>query len=65
MTEINERLETVDEVAARLNVHRSTIYRWIDERGLPVQRVGRVVRFKPDEVNAWWAREAVASGVAP
>jgi excisionase family DNA binding protein len=30
----------IDEVAARLDVHRMTVYRWARERRLPVHQLG-------------------------
>jgi excisionase family DNA binding protein len=49
MTE--EPWATVDNVAAHLKVTRDTIYRWIDRRGFPVHRVGRILRFRISEVD--------------
>lgn len=42
-----------DEVAIHLGVVKDTIYRWIDTRGLPAHRVGRLWKFKLSEVDGW------------
>ena len=48
-----ERWVSVDDVAAHLGVAKDSIYRWIEERGLPAHRVGRLFRFKLSEVDEW------------
>jgi excisionase family DNA binding protein len=49
----NERWHSVDEAAAHLGVARDTVYRWIEQKGLPAHRVGRLWKFKLVEVDAW------------
>jgi excisionase family DNA binding protein len=49
----SERWLSVDEIMAHLGVARDTIYRWIDGKGLPAHRVGRLWKFKVSEVDAW------------
>ena len=45
---------TVDELAALLKVPVATIYRWRSQRdGPPGLRIGRYVRFRRAEVDAW------------
>jgi len=48
-----ERWVGVDDVAAHLGVAKDSVYRWIDERGLPAHRVGRLFRFKLSEIDDW------------
>ncbi len=48
-----ERWVDVSDVAAHLGVAKESIYRWIDNRGLPAHRVGRLFRFKLSEVDGW------------
>ena len=40
-------------VAAHLGVAKDSIYRWIEERGLPAQRAEELFRFKLSEVDNW------------
>lgn len=49
----DERWVGVDEVAAHLGVARDSVYRWAESKGLPAHRVGRLLRFRLSEVNAW------------
>jgi len=51
----------VEDVAIHFDVTKDSIYRWIDERGLPAHRVGRLFRFKLSEIDSW-IRSAGASG---
>jgi excisionase family DNA binding protein len=48
-----EKWVTVDRVAAHLDVTRDSIYRWIERKGFPAHRVGRLLRFKLSEVDRW------------
>jgi excisionase family DNA binding protein len=50
----------VDDVARHLGVARDTIYRWIETRGLPAHRVGRLWKFKIDEIDEWVRRGEAA-----
>ena len=43
----------IAEVAAHLQVARDTVYRWVDTKGLPAHRVGRLLRFRLSEVDEW------------
>lgn len=47
------RWVSVDEVAKHLGVARDTVYRWIEKRGLPAHRVGRLWKFQLAEVDDW------------
>jgi excisionase family DNA binding protein len=48
-----ERWVSVEEVAAHLAVNKDSIYRWIEKKGFPSHRVGRLLRFKLSEVDTW------------
>ncbi|MCZ2075922.1 MAG: helix-turn-helix domain-containing protein [Bryobacterales bacterium] len=48
-----ERWYSVQEIAAHLGVAVDTVYRWIDHRGLPAHRIGRIWKCKLAEVDAW------------
>ena len=51
----NENLITVEEMAAKLNVPASWIYQRtrLGQQAIPHVRVGKYVRFNPDEVMAF------------
>ncbi len=48
-----ERWVSVEDVAVHLGVAKDSVYRWIEERGLPAHRVGRLLRFKLSEIDEW------------
>ena len=43
----------VDEISVHLGVSRDTIYKWIDRKGMPAHRVGRLWKFKKAEIDDW------------
>ncbi|MCB9609904.1 MAG: helix-turn-helix domain-containing protein [Polyangiaceae bacterium] len=44
---------SVDDVAKHLSVAKDSIYRWIEHKGLPAHKVGRLWKFKLSEVDDW------------
>lgn len=44
---------SVDEIAGYLGVVNASVYRWIERRGLPAHRVGKLWKFKKYEVDEW------------
>ena len=48
----NELL-TVDEVAAFLRVKPATVYEWAKDGKIPASKIGRLWRFRRDDVEAW------------
>ena len=44
---------SIAEVAAHLRVTKASIYRWVDAKGFPARRVGRLLRFRLSEVDEW------------
>ncbi len=44
---------SVDDAAKHLSVARDSVYRWIEHRGLPAHKVGRLWKFKLSEVDEW------------
>jgi excisionase family DNA binding protein len=48
-----ERWVGVEDVASHIGVNKDSVYRWIEKKGLPAHRVGRLFRFKLSEVDDW------------
>jgi len=34
-------------------ISKDTVYKWIDKHGMPAHRMGRLWKFKKDQVDAW------------
>lgn len=49
----SEKWVDVAEVAAHLRDTKDSIYSWVDSKGFPVHRAGRLLRFKLSEVDDW------------
>ncbi len=50
---IAERWVSVDDVAAHLGVAKDSVYRWIDGKGLPAHKLGKLWKFKLSEIDTW------------
>jgi excisionase family DNA binding protein len=50
---MNTRWVSVDEVAQHLGIARDTVYRWIEKKGLPAHRVGKLWKFQLSEIDEW------------
>ena len=50
---MDDRWLSVEEIADYLGISRDTVYTWLNTRGLPGHRIGRLWKFKRDEVDAW------------
>ena len=44
---------SVDEIAAYLGIKRDTVYKWIAEKQMPAHRMGRLWKFKIEQVDKW------------
>jgi excisionase family DNA binding protein len=50
---IEDRWLSVDEIAAYLGIKRDTVYKWISEKQMPAHRMGRLWKFRKEEVDEW------------
>ena len=53
MTDIENRWLSVDEICKYLGVSNDTIYKWIDKHSMPAHRMGRLWKFKINQVDLW------------
>jgi excisionase family DNA binding protein len=44
---------SVEQIAAYLGVSKDTVYTWITAKRMPAHRLGRLWKFKKDEVDGW------------
>lgn len=57
--DFSNRWYSLKEVCEYLGVSRDTIFKWIENKNMPAQKIGRQWKFKLDEVDAW-----VKSGIS-
>lgn len=50
---MSDRWVSVEEIAKYLGVSKDTVYGWIATKDLPAHKVGRLWKFKTDEVDDW------------
>ena len=50
---MEDRWLSVDEIGEYLGIKRDTVYKWINEKNMPAHKVGRLWKFKKDEVDEW------------
>lgn len=59
---MTDRWLSVEEIGTYLGVSKDTVYAWRSKKGLPAHRIGRLWKFKTDEVDEW-VRSGQASDV--
>ncbi len=57
---ILDRWISLQEACDYLGVRRHTVMRWIEQRGLPASKVGKLWRFKTADIDEW-IKKGVAS----
>ena len=50
---MEDRWFSVDEIAEYLGIKRDTVYKWIKEKKMPTHRMGRLWKFRREEVDDW------------
>lgn len=50
---MGKELLAPDEVSQYLNIKRSTLYSWTESGRIPYYRLGRMIRFKKDDIDSW------------
>lgn len=60
---MSDRWMSVEEIAGYLGVSKDTIYGWITKREMPAHKVGRLWKFKSDEVDSWVRADKAADEV--
>ena len=50
---MNDRWLSVDDIATYLGIKRETLYKWLAEKNMPAHKVGRLWKFRKDEIDEW------------
>jgi excisionase family DNA binding protein len=56
------QLIDIKELARRLSLARGTLYNWVHERRIPYRKLGRALRFDPDEIDRMFPRTPRSEG---
>lgn len=51
--DMTDRWLSVEEIAEYLGVSKDTVYAWINKRNMPAHRIGRLWKFKSEEIDEW------------
>lgn len=50
---MEDRLLSVEDLRLYLGVNRDTVYKWVNEKGLPALKIGRLWKFRKADVDKW------------
>lgn len=50
---MEDRWLSVEEIAQYLGVSKDTVYTWINKKKMPAHKIGRLWKFKKDEIDIW------------
>jgi len=50
---MEDRWFSVDEIAVHLGIKRDTVYKWVSERNMPGHKIGRLWKFRKEEIDRW------------
>jgi excisionase family DNA binding protein len=64
MHSMTEPWVSVDDLAHHLGVTKDSVYRWIERKGLPARKVGKLWKFKLSEVDEWVRRGAASQATS-
>lgn len=62
MKEPEDRWLSVEEIGRYLGVSSDTVYRWIEKYEMPAHRIGRLWKFKKQEIDDWVKAGKAANG---
>jgi excisionase family DNA binding protein len=48
-----KQLLSISEAAERLGIRKNTLYEWVVQRKIPYIKVGRLVKFRKEDLEAW------------
>ncbi len=57
------KLLTMDEASEYLGISKLTLYGWVSARKLGFVKVGRLVKFKPEQLDKWIEQHTVKARV--
>ncbi|MBI2481062.1 MAG: helix-turn-helix domain-containing protein [Planctomycetia bacterium] len=61
----SDRWLSVAEIAEYVGVKRYTVYKWIGRKQMPAHKVGRLWKFRKEEIDAWVRSGQAADSTEP
>ena len=53
MTDLDDRWLSIHDICTYLGVSNDTVYKWLNKHQMPAHRLGRLWKFKKNEVDEW------------
>ncbi len=50
---MDDRWLSVADISEYLGVKKDTVYKWLSKKTIPAHKVGRLWKFKKDDVDEW------------
>nr|WP_319394701.1 helix-turn-helix domain-containing protein [uncultured Desulfobacter sp.] len=50
---MEDRWLSVEEIAQYLGISKDTVYTWINKKKMPAHKIGRLWKFKKEQVDTW------------
>jgi len=50
---IDDKWLSVEDISEYLGVKKNTVYKWLQNGGIPSHKIGRLWKFKKKEVDDW------------
>jgi len=63
--DISSRLINIDELSLMLGVAKNTLYDWCAIRKIPHYKLGKLTKFKTEEIELWLAENKRSAKCAP
>ncbi len=50
---MEDRWLTIDDICKYLSITKDTVYKWIEQKGMPASKIGRKWLFKKEDIDNW------------
>ena len=57
MIAMEERLMSIEEICEYLGFSIYTIYAWVKKEKIPCHKVGRLLKFRKNEIDEWVSKQ--------
>ena len=50
---MEDRWLIVDDICKYLSITKDTVYKWIEQKGMPASKIGRKWLFRKEDIDDW------------